>query len=357
MSKRNLIIAAALLIIIAIFVNLYSKKNKRPGDSPIGKQIARTELVETIDEIVIEKQETALHLHKKAHRWLITEKNEFPANTQKLVELLDSITTYRLAALVTKDKDRLAHFGLLLNEEAKNGEGTTGTQLVLKSKGKVVFKMIAGKNRDSVSSNPNLPSRPDGTYVRIGETAAVYLVKENINFETQLDAWVQKVLITMNKDQIKSVQFESPGSRLRFERENSDKKLLVTDLSSSEITDEEAVKEMLDELETLSVYNAIQRNSDLENRLGLKSEISVTLFDGSKLNFQILVKTEKKTLEKDKDNVVETHYLNLLSASPAGKNADWKEINELGKSWLFELEKWQATNWLKTKKDFTKARK
>ncbi len=357
MSKRNLIIAAALLIAIAIFVNLYSKKSRQKADSPIGKQIASIELVETIDEIVIQKQQSALHLQKKANRWLIKEKNEFPANTQKLVELLDSITTYRLASLITKDKNRLAHFGLLFNSEGKNDGEKAGTQLLLKSGGNVVFKMIAGKNRNSVSSNPNLPSRPDGTYVRIGETAAVYLVKENINFQTEIVEWIQKILITTNKAQIKSIRLEGPGTQVLFDKENSDKKLIVTGLSVSELTDEGAVKDMLDELEALSISNAIQRNSDLENKLGLKSTISVALFDGSKLTFQILVKTQKKPLEKDKDNVEEIHYLDLLSASAAGNNSDWNALNELGKLWLFELEEWQAKNWLKTKKDFTKARK
>jgi len=353
MSKRNLIIAAALLIAIAIFVNLYSKKSQRKADSPIGKQIAGIELVESIDEIVIQNQQTALHLQKKANKWLITEKNEFPANTQKLVELLDNITTYRLASLVTKDKDRLADFGLLFNTEGKNDGNTAGTQLVFKSGGKVVFKMTAGKNRNSVSSNPNVPSRPDGTYVRVGETTAVYLVKENIDFQTEIVEWIQKVLVTMNKSQIKSVRFENPNAQVLFDRENSDKKLIVTDLSDSEKTDEGAVKTMLEDLEALSISDAIQRNSDLEKKLGLKSNISVTLFNGSKLTFQILVKTEKKT--QDKDKAEESYYLNLLSASATGNNPDWKALNELGQLWLFELEEWRAKNWLKTKKDFTKA--
>ena len=357
MSKRNLIIAAALLIAIAIFVNLYSKKSGQKADTLIGKQIASIELVETIDEIVIQKHQTAIHLQKKANGWQIKEKNGFPANTQKLVELLDSITTYRLASLITKDKDRLAHFGLLFNSEGKNDGEKAGTKLELKSGGNVVFKMIAGKNRNSVSSNPNLPSRPDGTYVRIGETNTVYLVKENINFQTDIVEWIQKTLITTNKAQIKSVRLESPSSRVLFDRENSDKQLIVTDLSKSEVTDEKAVKDMVDELEALSISDAIQRNKDFIRKLGLKSNISVSLFDGSKLTFQILVKTEKKPLEKDKDSVKETHYLELISSSAAGNNSDWKELNELGKLWLFELEEWQAKNWLKSKKDFTKTRK
>ena len=110
---------------------------------------------------------------------------------------------------------------------------------------------------------------------------------------------------------------------------------------------------MLEDLEALSISDAIQRNSDLEKKLGLKSNISVTLFNGSKLTFQILVKTEKKT--QDKDKAEEAYYLNLLSASATGNNPDWKALNELGQLWLFELEEWRAKNWLKTKKDFTKA--
>ncbi|NQU64661.1 MAG: DUF4340 domain-containing protein, partial [SAR324 cluster bacterium] len=242
MPKRNLIVAATLLIIIALFVNLYSKKDNRQENSLIGKPIVRLELVETIDEIVIENKDAALHLHKKSNGWVITEKNEFPANTQKLVELFDHMTTYRLAALITEDKDRLAHFGLLYKSAAKD---TAGEQLTLKRESKETFRMVAGKNRDSVSPNQNLPSRPDGTYIRIGESSAVYLIKENINFETGTDEWIQKVLLTMNKDQINSIHFENPNNSFLIERDSSEKKPVITDLLNDETTNEQEVKDLL----------------------------------------------------------------------------------------------------------------
>ncbi|MFH2132236.1 MAG: DUF4340 domain-containing protein [bacterium] len=356
MSKKNLLFITAFLVVIALFVQLYTKKDKRREDSPIGKPLAGIGLVESIDEIVIAKGETTLHLHKKSNGWVITEKNEFPANTQKLVELLDTVTTYRLSALITKDEGRLAHFKLRYRAEANSPDETTGSELTLKSKGKAVFKMVAGKNRDSVSSNPNLAARPDGTYVRIGESPAVYLIKENFSFNPQTDEWIRKALITMKTDQIKTVRFESPSSRFRFARKAPTEKLLLEDLKNSETIDEQAVKDMLTELETFSIENAISRSDNPVKRLDLKSEVSVMLFDNTTLNFQILVKTEKIPLEKKPDDEKKTYYANILTVDAASGKSDWLELQELGKTWLFELETWQAKTWLKTRKGFIKTK-
>jgi uncharacterized protein DUF4340 len=199
MSKKNLLIAAALLVSIAVFVQLYSKKSKRSGDSPVGSTLASVDLADTTDEIVIENSKSATHLKKNGDEWVITDKSNFPVDTQKLVALLENVTTYRIASLVSKDKNRLAHFKLQTKTESSNDE-TTGTALSFRSKGKTLFSMVAGRNRDSISSNPKQPSRPDGTYIRIGLQGVVYLVKENLSFETNKDEWMRTVLLSLNEE-------------------------------------------------------------------------------------------------------------------------------------------------------------
>ncbi len=357
MSKKNLLIVAALLIAVAVFIQLYSKKDKRQGDTPVGKPLASVNIVEAIDEIFIEKDEKAIHLQKSADRWIIVEKNGFPADTQKLIKLFDNITTYRIAALITRDESRLADFQLLDKSDPKKSESAKGTLLQLKNGDKIEFKMVTGKSRNSVSTNPNRPSRPDGTYIRVGETPAVYLIKENFSLNSDTDDWINKTLITISKDNVKSVQFESPVSRFIFKRENGKSDLILAGLADTENMDKQALTELLEELNEFKINTALPLNSKLENSLRLKSEIAVSLFDQSTFNFQILLKTVKNPLakkEEDKEEV--THYIKIAGVHPSGDNLDWQQLKELGKTWLFELDSWQAKTWLKSRKDFIKSK-
>jgi len=356
MSKKNLLIVAALLVIIAVFVQLYSKKSKRSGDSPVGDVLASAELADTSDEIVIEKNKTAIHLKKNGDEWVITEKNDFPVDTQKLISLLEIVTSSRIAALVSKDKSRLAHFNLLTKTEPGNDDETTGTTLAFKSKGKTLFSMVAGRNRDSASTNSKRPSRPDGTYIRMGLKEVVYLVKENLSFETNADEWMRTVLLSVDEVQVKSVRFESPVSRFLLTREDSKAPLKPADISGSEQTDTETVERILEELKSFKIENAYLKNSAREDDLKLNSEIAVTAFDGSHFNFQILVKTEKSGLTKGDDKEKKTYFAKVLTAASNAKASDWQLIDNLGKRWLFKLDSWQAETWLKTRKDFLKSK-
>ncbi len=356
MSKKNLLIVAALLVIIAVFVQLYSKKSKRSGDSPVGNALASAELADTSDEIVIEKNQTTIHLKKNGDEWTITEKNDFPVDTQKLVSLLENVTSSRIAALVSNDKSRLAHFNLLTKTEPNSTDKTTGTMLAFRSNGKILFSMVAGRNRYSASSNSKRGSRPDGTYIRMGLKEVVYLVKENLSFETNPDEWMRTVLLSVDDVQVKSVRFESPLSRFLLTREDSKASLKPADLSGSEQTDTETVERVLEELKSFKIENAYLINSASEDGLKLNSEIAVTAFDGSNFNFQILVKTEKGGLIKGDDKEKKTYFAKVLTAASTTNASDWQVLDDLGKKWLFKLESWQAETWLKPRKDFLKSK-
>jgi len=350
MSKKNLLITAILLVAIATFVQVYNKRDSRQDDSPVGKPLAAVNLVETIDSIKIAKGEKALHLKNSADGWGISEKGSFPVNMEKLVKLLDHITSYRIASVVTKDEQRLPDFNLT------PAEG--GTQLILSSGEKTLFSMIVGKNRPPAASDSSKPSRPDGTYIRIGESAEVFLIKENLEIETDQVHWMKKVLFTLDKSKLKSLRIESPSSRLVFERKEESEKLTLSDLRKGETAQQQPLSNLMEELESFEISDALPLDESFEKDLRLQAEAAVALFDNASLSFQILAKTKKNAPAKKKGEEEElVYYVRLIDMHSADDKRGWKQTAELGRKWLFEVDSWRAKHWLKKRQEYIKSEK
>ncbi|MCP4750878.1 MAG: DUF4340 domain-containing protein [Proteobacteria bacterium] len=352
MSKRNLIIAAVILGIVAISIQYFSNTGKRKADSRIGSPLANADVVEAIDEIVIENFTSAVHVRKRGDQWLIEEMDGFPCDMQKLIELLDKVTTHKIASLTTKDPERLAHFKVRYKEEKSSSAKTSGTQLILKGEGKEIFKLISGRHRDSVAKDSNAPSYPDGTYVRIGEEAAVYLIKENLELNTKADHWIRKVLVNLEKDQIKAVRYETQKARFALERPSKEKDLNIQDLGENEKIKDYERSGVLNELKSLSIQQIVKRTKKVEDALQLKSEISVELFDTSNFAFQILSKTEIDPLKTDDKKEKVTYYIKVLPSSSDTSKRKWPTVYAMAEKWLYEIDEWQAKKWLKSRKDF-----
>jgi hypothetical protein len=350
MSKKNLLIIAVLLVAIAAFVQLYSKRDRRQGDSPVGKAIASVGLVEKIDNISINKGDKTIHFQKQADRWVTVEKNMFPVDMEELLKLLDNITSYRIASLVTSDENRFPDFKLT--------KASGGITLTLKSGDKDVFHMVVGKNRASASTGNAAPGRPDGTYIKIGDQKAVFLIKENLDIEADINSWIKKTLFSLARKQVKSLRLESPSAQLSFSREDAKSDLSLAGLAKTEVQNQQPVKNLLEELESFEISDALAPKDISEKELQLKSAITVGLFDGSTLGFRILVKSKKNPLAENKEDKEElTYYVKLVELNPAEKNASWGQLEELGKKWLFEIDDWRAENWLKARKDYIKSTK
>ncbi len=354
MAKRNLIIAASVLIILAAVSQLITQQNNKTTDDKVGNYIFSSALISSFDEVIIEDMKEHVHLNKNGDQWTVAEREGFTANNNDLVKIVDELTNYKVAALVTKDKKRLDYFKVKYKTESGSNENTTGTQLILKGSGKEVFKMIAGKQRDSKPANPESPPHPDGTYVRIGEAETVYLIKENLNLETNPDEWIDKSIFKVGKDEVKSIRYELTNDRFELKREEKGKKLELVGLGKDEKTSDYEQSSLLTDLEDYKIDEIIKKSSQPEKELALKSVITVATFDDETLEFQLLAKEEIDPLEKDESKKKKsTYFIKVPSPTNPSETSRWKNIHQLGQKWLFKLDEWQAKRWTKTKKDFT----
>lgn len=355
MSKRNLIITAIVLVILAGITQVITQPGRQETDDLLYTTLLPQKLVESFDEIVLESTASQVHLVKTDDNWRIQEKDGFPAEIKDLLGLVDTLTSSQIASMVTKDASRLAHFKLN-NSSENTSPKATGTQLTLKNSGKTVYKLLIGKKREGKSSRPNMPSQPAGTYVRIGDASTVYLVKENLDLKTAPDDWIMKSIFQLEKDQIKSIRFEHQGAQFSLERSDNNKDLTIPDLSTNEAIIEYERNSLVSDLKDFKI-DQIHRRSDIaEKELALKSVITISTFDEQTLTFELFAKNQTSPQKSDAEgteNPVD-YFVTIAPSSTAA--ASWQLSQHLSEKWLFQLDEWKAKRWLKTRTDFVEAK-
>ena len=354
MLKRNLIIIAVVLGVLALAAQYISSPKKGLRDSRINKTLASVDLVEKVDEIVIENNDSIIHLQKIGNNWRIKEKDGYLVNVQEILTLLEKITSYKVASIVTQNKDRLAYFKLLYKTEGGDSK-SVGSQLILKAEQKPLYTLLVGRHRDSISKSSNVPSYPDGTYIRIGDDVSVFLIKENLALDLNPNAWVQKKLVMIEEDQIKAVRYETQTDRFILSRESKERNLVLSGLGKDEKTSDFERSTMVNALKEFTVDDVISRNQKLESGLEMKSDVSVELFDQSIFEFQVFAKTVSDPLKKKESEKKLTYYLKLVVPPSEVSQKKWEAIYSLADKWLFEIEEWRAKKWLKSRKEFITA--
>jgi len=356
MSKRNLIIIVLVLGVIAVVTQYVTSHKNSPTDEKVGQPLVKTDIIGSVDELVIKESKHEIHLNKQSGQWLIKEKENFPVDIKKLRDLFDNLTTYQVSSLVTKNPHRLAHFKVLYLSEKYDKSKSTGIQLILKDKGKEIYTLVAGKSRSTASKKDKSMKVSDGTYVRIGYEPLVYLIKENLKFDSSPDFWISKTLIRLEKSNIKAIRINLSDEKYAFVKSDQKSDLLLSDQHTEEQLKKQELSNIVEDLESFEFEELFRRSKKHDRLLELKSEILVEMDDLSTFEFQILTETKAAPLDDEKEDKEVNYFVKVLD--PAGKTI--KENNKAlyrnSKKWLFKMNDWQAKKWLKKRADYIESK-
>lgn len=354
MSKRNLIIAAAVLVLLAFVSQWFGRSTNDTTDERLGKPLLSANQVEQFDELRIKDATHTLTLAKLNDRWVVKEMQEFPADMKKLLELMDKLTHFSVSSLVTKDESRLAHFQVVYWDDPQANADNSGTQVTLLRQGQPMFAMIAGKKRQAKSDRPEMPSHPDGVYIRIGQSPVVYLLKDTLNLESDPDEWIQTSLFALDKKEIKTIRFESPGSQFQLERPEKGKEMVVNGLAANERTTEFEVSSLLSDLEDFKIDEIFARTEIPEKSLELKALITVMPYEMPPLQFNVWSHSARQpSAAKSKtDAEGPDYYVSFSRPSAVSTDTRWQSLYDLNERWIFKLDDWKAKHWLKPRKEF-----
>jgi hypothetical protein len=254
----------------------------------------------------------------------------FPADGNRIGQLLDSVMQEQVARRIGKDKSNFAIVGL---------DKPTGT-LTLKSGDKIELALKIGAPRPG-----------GGIYVAIGDSDESYLLDKGLNVQATSDSWELKALANLDDKALKSVEFvPAPGSGkdpVTLTRAEPVKAFEVDNMNEGEQKNEPtatAVQSLLTQLQYSKRY-PIASGADV-GAMEKPILVKATRYDGATYQIQV-GKTGEPGSEK--------WFMRLAVSGPEGKAAEAARdtlLNGLGQKWIFEVPSYTAGKFDKGRADF-----
>ena len=218
--KQFLILVAALAALAAVGAWIMQSQRTAwaPADSRIGQRLVAGLKLEDVAEVALRDASATLTLVRRDGTWVIKERADFPADAERVRELL-----LKLAELKIVQAEPVAQAQRAQLELAEPGAGAgTGAGTVLELKdgtGKPMTRLLLGKKvtaRTAAAGPSPEQGVPTGRYVMPGtETGSVTLVSDPLGAaEAKPEAWLYKDLI--RAERVRSITASGPDGRERF---------------------------------------------------------------------------------------------------------------------------------------------
>jgi hypothetical protein len=206
MSRGPLIGVLAVLVVLgaAGAAVLVSERSAWTGaDSHAGQKVFPDLRISDVAEIAIGDAEGRLRLARQKDGWSVRERADFPADTDRIGELLVKLAELKVVQREALPESQRARLQLVEPKDKESKDA--GTRLELKDeKGSVLASLLLGK-KVLKAPPPGTPPRGEpeatGRYVTAGsETSTLLAVSDPLaQVEAKADRWIVKDLIRVDR--------------------------------------------------------------------------------------------------------------------------------------------------------------
>lgn len=372
MDKKNLILVSVIVLLAGIF---YISKNK-PQSYNQSKAKEGLKLIDitkgTIDSIRITKNKVPLHLYQKNNVWFVKEKDSYVADSKKIADLVNSLTTLQGDTFYSSDPAKLPSFQLMDPTESKTNAGesaeVSGTKIdLLNEKSDVLGSVILGKVKESKASNENAYAPPKRSiFARISGSNDIYLCNNLITADNAPSNWLDKDLVDIKKNKIKSIEI----------KKNEKEPVIISRATTKDEPTLMGLKEAQKPLTTI-VDSAVKAAESLKlesilseaeaKDLKFVNTFIIRDFDGLVYEFSFTEPIADKNNQhclKLKASVDEKFINEIIISEEDKKNGvtkitidqaklQAKEFNDKHEKWNFLIASWVAKRFLKDKEELS----
>ena len=214
MNPRFVLILVVLLVILGggALLYQYQERSRRPDNvATLGRNLLKDLQAAEVAAIRIVEPKSTLTLQQKDERWVIAERDNFPADVGKVREFVVQALSLKVGQsepIGEKDRARLN-----LDE--------SGTQVEFAgADGKPLSRLIVGKKYFKREVDNPEKARADGRFVALpSEPKMVYIVSEPLNqATTRTSEWIDRSSLQVEK--VKTLEVRYPdGGGYRIERD------------------------------------------------------------------------------------------------------------------------------------------
>jgi hypothetical protein len=179
--------------------------NRTPGQTLLAEFAA-----DKVATIEISGAEQSVSLASKDGKWTVAQRDNFPANSRNINDLLRSLAELKVAQGIEAGPSFAPRFGM---DEKSSAAETRGLTAVFKdSSGKELAKVSFGKNLDAAASNSPFGGGATGRFVRNhSDESGFYAVSEVFGILSEdPKSWLSEDFIKVEK--IKGISVTKPGS-------------------------------------------------------------------------------------------------------------------------------------------------
>jgi hypothetical protein len=370
-------------IVLAVFVN------REPSGTISQKgQLLFPDLmsvVNDVNEVVIETKEQTITLVRGEQVWGVKEKANYPANVEKVKQVIVGLANLRIHEPKTKNPELYERLGL----QDSNQEGSLSKTVSVKTTDNPEAAKLVVGNQKPAKGNPQVSD----IYVRKPGDPQTWLVMGNLPIETMQGEWLDKEVTALTTKRVRQVTVTHPkGETLHLSKTKPEDLDFQLDSipAGFKVSSQFNVNNVVGTLVQLSLED-VKPLADVD--FAAKPGVSAILetFDGLRLHVHTTKQNEKvlakfsaefdansiQTLEaaskpqdksksdeaegekgeKDKGADVESPKEESLLKTPEEVNKEVELLNQRVKGWAYELPSFRVENFSKLKKDLMEKEK
>jgi len=239
---------------------------------------------QNVSRITIDQGEESLTLQRTAEGFTITQRQGYPASTEKVNALFIKCFEIRCEDKITENKDNHKELGV----SADDKEATVVK--LLDNAGEVITGVVVGGS----------VSRGRGVYVRSVDEDVVYATDKWVSFSTKVSDFVDSELVKVAKDDVVEVRVERKDSTYTAARDKDDK-IVLQDVPKGKRAKDSDVESLFDALSDLTF-------DDIALDASVAADPDITFICKTKAHATYIVKLSKKD---------DKHYVTLACGGPS----------------------------------------
>ena len=251
MSNRKLVILSIVAGVMIVWATIQSRIARGPARAPLGTSY----LIQGLDpgriaSIVIGTGENAVRLVRQGDRFVVGNKDNYPAVISKINDLITSCLDIRTAGLITSNPAN--HGDLEVSEEK-----TRNIVKFLDNDGQTITGVVIGRTNSERRS----------TYVRLTSSNDVYITTEALQAPDSAMDYVEKEIANISRDDVVRVTVTGPNDiyTLKVDDSNDDNIILEGVPKGKKLKQSDA-RQVLSALSYLS-FSDVKRESSEEGKL------------------------------------------------------------------------------------------
>jgi hypothetical protein len=333
MSNKKLAILAILAVLIVVWAVVQSRISSGPQVTPESVVYLIQGLDPAdIDSIVLGTGDTAVTLKRESGRFVVANKDNYPAEASKINDLLTRCLEIRTTQIYTEA--RANHEDLQVTEKKARS-----VVKFLKTDSSLLAGVIVGKDREL----------GEGTYVRLATDDKVYVAPSVSWFGAKAMDYINQELVSVKREDIQSVSVQSSGGEYLLRTGEDGKAVVLENMPEGK---------RLKSSDSETVFSAVTglRFDDVTKNAGSLSfdkQFVCRLKDSTVYTIKIAQKDSKTyiTCQADftdtepvvmKENEVQSEEQLKKNEAKLLNRDKAKEFTAKNQGWIYEIADWKA---------------